>query len=117
MPLVTDAQPEDIVLPDWGEFKLAMLQNGAYQRVTDRSKNQRAVSRLESQFTAELDNWQVAAMLWQQMIAATLPEEQPLPDEVEQWRAIAQQTNMPIAFNDGGYLVPDGDGDGDGITQ
>lgn len=106
MPLVDSATPEDIVLPDWGGFKLAMLSNAAYQRVTDRSKNQRAVSRLESQFTAELDNWPVAAMLWQQMIAACVDEVQPTPAEVDEWRAIASNTNMPIEFNKAGYLLP-----------
>ena len=106
MPLVTDAQPEEIRLPDWGVFKLGMLSNAAYLRIAEATAAQRAVSRVEAFFASDQDNWPVAAMLWQQMLSGCDAEHLPTPAEVEGWRQIAAAANMPIQFSNLGYLAP-----------
>ena len=97
--------PEPIALLEWGQFKLAMLSNAAYVRVAERTTNQRSVSRIENYFTAEIENWPVAAMLWEQMIAGCIEGIGPTPEEAAGWTAIAQASNMPIEFTSDGYLV------------
>lgn len=110
MPLVENAEPEDIRLPDWGGFKVQMMSDAAYQRVADRSKNRLAVNRLESLFTSQIENWDIACLLWGQMVAACIDELRPTAAEVDKWRAISNRTNMPIEFNDSGYPSPSGKG-------
>ena len=111
MPLVENGQPEEINLPDWVSFRLAMMSNSAYQRVADRSKNRLAVNRLESLFTAQIDNWQIACVLWGQVITACLEEVQPTAAEVDEWILIADRTNMPIEFNTHGIPSPKAEGE------
>ena len=85
MPLVTNATPEPIKLPQWDIFQLGMLQNPAYQRVSDRSANRLAVNRLETFFSQHADNWEVAAGLWYQMLAGCIVEVRPTETEVTGW--------------------------------
>lgn len=106
MPVASDQTPEVVQLTDWGSFELAMLQDAAYQRVADRTANQRAVSRIELYFSTAMENWPVAAMLWHQMLSGCIPELAPTAEEAAAWSAIAQATNMPIFFNEQGYLKP-----------
>lgn len=109
MPRLTD-EPRPAESIEWGDFKLAMLQDAAYQRVCDRTSNQRAVSRIESYFTAEIENWPIAAMLWAQMIHGCIEEIWPSVAEVEAWRVIAEDCSMPIEFDEYGFLqVPTDD--------
>jgi len=110
MPLVENGQPEEIKLPNWGDFRLSMMGDATYQRVSDRSKNRLAVNRLESMFTAQIENWQVACFLWGQMVSACLEEIRPNEVEVEEWTAITKDTNIPIEFNSLGYPSPKPEG-------
>lgn len=106
MPRIERAEPQPVVLPSWGDFKLAMLRDEAYQRIVSATAAQRAVSRVESLFTAELDNWDVCSLLWRQMLMGCDPSVMPTSIEVATWRAIAFATNMPINFDEQGYLEP-----------
>lgn len=106
MPLITNAEPEPIEIPSWNDFQLAMLTNSAYQRVSDRSANTLAVNRLETFFAQQAENWPIAAMLWSQMLSGCIDEVMPTPEEIGIWDAIAQATNMPITFDENGYLQP-----------
>ena len=107
MPLAENPQSEPVVFPRWGDFNLAMLQNPAYQRVSSQSSMQRSVSRLESYFATQVDNWPVAVLFWQQMLTGCPVEKRPTTSEAAAWTVIAQQTNMPIRFNEQGYLEID----------
>ncbi|MEL7143300.1 MAG: hypothetical protein AAGL08_13880 [Cyanobacteria bacterium J06573_11] len=106
MPLVTNPEPEPIKLPNFGDFQLAMLGNATYQRVSDRSANKLAVTRIETFFAQAADTWPAAAMLWRQMVDSCIDEVKPSAAEIEAWSAIAQATNMPIIFDEKGYLQP-----------
>ena len=106
MPKVENASSEPLKLMQWGDFKLAMLNDVPYQKMAAATADQRAVSRIENFFTAEIDNWEVAALLWSQMLAGCPEAARPTAVEAGQWSAIATQTNMPIKFTDTGQLVP-----------
>lgn len=104
MPFDPDPKSVPASLPDWGAFRLAMLMNKAYQRVSVASTDQRAVSRIETYFSTETENWPIAALLWQQMMTGCPVESKPKTQEVAAWTAIAKQTNMPFSFSDSGDL-------------
>ncbi|MEL6553593.1 MAG: hypothetical protein AAFQ63_09060 [Cyanobacteria bacterium J06621_11] len=106
MPAPENATPEDISLIAWGDFKVAMLSDLAYQRVSEATAAQRAVSRIETYFAAEVENWPVAAMFWGQMVRACPTEQAPTEAEATAWNQIAAAMNMPIEFTSNGYLNP-----------
>lgn len=102
MPLDPNPKSMPVALPNWGTFRVAMLTNQAYARVIAASANQRAVSRVESYFATEVENWPIAASLWQQMMTGCPIESKPKPEEAAGWTAIAQQTSMPFSFSASG---------------
>ncbi len=104
MPLDPDPKSVPVLLPDWGAFRVAMLMNKAYQHVSVASTDQRAVSRIETAFSTEAENWPIVALFWQQMITGCAIEAKPKPQEAAAWSAIAKQTNMPFSFSDSGDL-------------
>jgi hypothetical protein len=104
MPLDPNPQSQAVKLPEWGAFKLEMLGNQAYQRLSSKSLAQRAVSRLESLFSIESENFVMASAFWQQIMRECPREFLPGADEAKTWKEIAQRTNMPISFNDEGYM-------------
>lgn len=104
MPLDLNPKSQPVALLRWGAFRTGMLSNAAYQRVSGATSMQRAVSRLESYFATEAENWPVAFMFWQQMLMGCAVEARPTAAEVAGWNQIAQQTNMPISFNAEGYM-------------
>ncbi|MEO1444792.1 MAG: hypothetical protein AAFV46_00890 [Cyanobacteria bacterium J06635_11] len=114
MPRVQNPQPEPIRQPDWGDFKLAMLGNGAYQKLSESTSSKLAVTRLETLFATQVDNWAVAQQLWQLMIGGCPEQSRPTAFEVAQWNAIAAGTQMPITFDDKGLFVPDEQEEDDG---
>ena len=107
MPAINDAQPIEIKEIRWGDFQLAMLKNSAYRRISGSTQDQISRDRFEMYVTAEHENWPMAAQLWQLMIGGLTPLTQPRPEEIEQWNSIAEQTNMPISFDESGLLVPE----------
>ncbi len=104
MPLDPDPKAQPVHLPQWGAFRVAMLSNQAYQRVAGATTQQRAVSRIESYFAVEVENWPIARLFWQQMIAACPEASRPSAEELVGWREIAKQSNMPIGFNSLGQM-------------
>jgi hypothetical protein len=103
MPL-EDPKSQPVAMPQWGAFKLAMLQNQAYGRVSAATSQQRAVSRIETYFSTEVENWPVASMFWQQMLTTCPLDKKPSAEEANVWTVIAWRTNMPIKFNAEGYM-------------
>ena len=106
MPSINNPEPEAFDLPEWGDFKLAMLSDTAYQRVSSQTSEQRSVSRTEMLFTSENENWPLAALLWGQMIGGCPEDLRPTAEESARWTQIAASTNMPIKFIDTGQLMP-----------
>jgi hypothetical protein len=104
MPLDPDPKSQPVSLPQWGAFRMAMLSNASYQRVSGATTQQRAVSRIESYFATEAENWAAARMFWQQMIAGCPASSKPSAAEAAVWTQIAQQTTMPIRFNADGQM-------------
>lgn len=95
-------------LPNWGNFRLALLSNPAYQRstlaVSSKTQGILLIQRLENATAMPEPPIAVIVMLWNGMVSS-LPKELPIAeDEVEQWRAIALATNVPLSFADNGLL-------------
>ncbi|MEM9150666.1 MAG: hypothetical protein AAGB19_09460 [Cyanobacteria bacterium P01_F01_bin.3] len=110
MPAPSEQQTEPATIQDWGGFKLGMLSNQAYQRISQASADQLSVSRLETFFSVQGEQMQVAVMLWGAMIQSCPEAVRPSALEVGQWRAISRATNMPIEFDDNGLLKAANDG-------
>ena len=106
MPLVPNPQSEPVTFPNWGDFKLAMHTNEAYQRCSTSSANRLTVNRLESLFTSQIENWEVAAQLWNHMLEGCPSEVLPTAEEAAAWTQIASTNNMPIQFTETGQLTP-----------
>jgi hypothetical protein len=104
MPLDNNPVQQPVRLPQWGAFRMAMLTNQAYQRISKASVDHRAVTRLESYFAIEADQWQTGAMFWRQILEGCPKESLPTVKEAEGWALLANQTNMPISFNPQGYM-------------
>lgn len=104
MPLFSNPESTPDRPIEWGVFRMAMLSNAAYQRVSGATSVQRSVSRLESYFATEAENWAVARMFWQQMIAGCPQAALPSAEEVATWNQIATQANMPLGFNANGQM-------------
>lgn len=94
---------------EWEAFNLGMLKDQAYQRVTQTTANQRAVTRLETAFSTAAEEWGLMSQLWGQMLVDTPLSAQPTADEIESWRAIARSAGMPLAFDEQGFLMPTDD--------
>ncbi|MEM9148929.1 MAG: hypothetical protein AAGB19_00460 [Cyanobacteria bacterium P01_F01_bin.3] len=103
MPKATE-EPKPVELPDWGAFQVAMFTNQAYQRVSQASAAQLAVTRLETFFSIQGEEWPVAVQLWGLMMTGVAGTTRPTVAEVEGWNAIATRTHMPIQFSDTGRL-------------
>lgn len=106
MPRATEP-PKDDNLPEWGEFQLAMLNNAGYQKISNATSNQVARSRFEVYCSQQVENWPVAAQLWELMIGGLPKLSQPFAEEIRQWNEIAQETNMPFVFDKDGLLKPE----------
>lgn len=104
MPAPSERKTEPAILEDWGSFKLGMLQNQAYQRVSQASTDKLSVSRIETFFSIQGEELQAAVMLWEAMMKGVEEEVRPSAFEAGQWRAIARATHMPITFNEEGFL-------------
>lgn len=104
MPAPDKPQVEPAVLEDWGGFKVAMLQNQAYATISELSREQAAVRRLETFFSVQGEQLEVAVGLWKLMINGLPEDERPNAFDVGQWRAITRATHMPITFDDEGLL-------------
>lgn len=100
-----DGAARPAVITDWGDFQLAMLRDEAYQRVVSATAAQRAVSRIETAFSSEVDDWNVVSLIWRQMLMGCEVAVMPTAEEIAMWRAIAFATNMPITFDEKGYLL------------
>ena len=108
MPAVENAQPQEIRDLHWNDFQLQMLMNAGYQKLSNATRSQIARSRFEAYIVQKVENWPIAAQLWQLMLGGLSELEQPLSEDIEQWNEIARLTNMPIHFNENGLLVPEG---------
>jgi hypothetical protein len=100
MPLDPTNQSVPVALPQWGAYRLAMLTNQAYQRVSGATSDQRAVSRIEAYFSTEVENWPIAKILWGQMMVGCPVAAKPSTAEAGGWTVLAEKTNMPFSFND-----------------
>ena len=108
MPAIENAQPQDIRDLNWNEYQVLMMQNAGYQKLSNATASQVARSRFEAYIVQKVENWPIAAQLWQLMIGGLSELEQPLSEEIGQWNEIARLTNMPVHFNENGLLVPEG---------
>lgn len=104
MPLVENPQPIREMDIDWGAYRIAMLQDSAYQRVTALTTDQRSVGRIETFFAIEAEQWPIAIALWEQMITGCPDEAMPTAAEAVQWENIASTNAMPISFDESGAM-------------
>ena len=104
MPQIENADPEAIALADWGQFKLEMLQDDAYNRVSGASDS--VISRrIETFFAIRGEALGTAKHLWAGLILKCPIDKRPTLLEVQQWREMAERAEMPISFDDNGYLT------------
>ena len=103
MPAPKKAIVESAEVADWGTFKIAMLSDEAYQRVSQLS-DKLTVGRVETFFSIEGEEIEIAVHLWKLMIQAVPEAQRPVSTEVERWKAITRATHMPITFDDHGLL-------------
>lgn len=104
MPAPKDRKLEPANTADWGSFKVAMLTDAAYQRASNLSKDPLSVTRLETFFSVQGETLAVAVQLWAAMMKDMPTAGVPTTTNVAKWNAIAQQTHMPITFNEEGFL-------------
>lgn len=95
---------EPIILPpDWAGFRLNMIQDGAYQRVTAAASatttGNLAVQRLEISISVTDPQPNVIAVLWAVFMNEVPEADRPNADEVYQWSVIAANNNMPFRFD------------------
>ena len=108
MPAPEEKVIESAAFADWGEFKIAMLSDEAYQRVSQLS-DKLTVSRVELFFSVEGEQLGLAVQLWVWMIQAVPEAQRPNASEAGRWKAIARAAHMPITFDEEGLLKVIGD--------
>jgi len=99
-----DRVPQPANSPDWSAFKVAMLSDASYQRVSTVAENQLSVGRLETFFSIQGGDLAIAVKLWELMISSVPDSMQPVADEAAVWAAIADKNDMPITFDSIGLL-------------
>lgn len=92
-------------LADWADFKLKMLSNSAYQRVSNACADALAVGRVETFFAVQGDALGLIVQLWGLMLSQCPKEALPTAPESAQWEKIAQDASMPISFADSGQMT------------
>ena len=105
MPTGDNAVSEPISFPEWGDFKVGMLRNAAYMRVS-RAADEFWRTKVETFFSIQGEELGEAQQLWGAMLQSCPEEQRPTSEEAEQWNQIAASTDMPIKFTETGQLVP-----------
>lgn len=103
MPKIT-RQAEPAQLPDWGTFKVQMFSDAAYRRVSAACPEPLIISRLETFFAIQGDEYGLAMQLWGGMIQLCPADKRPTAAEATQWEQIASTNDMPIKFTETGQL-------------
>ncbi|MFK8182316.1 MAG: hypothetical protein AB8B99_03000 [Phormidesmis sp.] len=105
MALIENPVSEPIVFPDWGAFKLAMLSDAAYQRVSG-SAAEIWRTRAETFFAIQGEELGEVVQLWGAMLTSCPEEQRPTQAEAARWAEIAEGAEMPITFDEKGFLKP-----------
>jgi hypothetical protein len=95
----TPPEPE----PDWLGFRIAILQDPAYQALTG-SANSLNVSRLETEIREQDTYLQILPLLWSQLVSSA--QNVPVSDDYQRWNSIAEISNIPIRWTEDGELTP-----------
>lgn len=103
MPRVENATPEPVELPDWGDFKVQMFSDAAYQRVSKASDTQ-TVARIETFFAVQGSEYPMVVQLWQGMLFYCPEAKRPTAGEAAIWGEIASANSMPFEFDELGQL-------------
>ena len=94
--------------PDWSGFRVAMLKNSGYQRITlaaNLDNNGRlAVTRVETAMSMDSPNLQVIEVLWEMVITALPPLSKPTATEIGQLNALATANSIPFSFKADGKI-------------
>lgn len=95
--------------PDWGSFRVAMLSNAAYRRITLLASATPAgslsVQRVENIMAMDSPNLSVLAVMWEQVLAQIPVINKPTSAEVSQWNTIAAAHRMPFTFGGDGKML------------
>lgn len=94
--------------PDWSAFRVAMLKNSGYQRITlaaNLDNNGRlAVTRVETAMAMDSPNLQVIEALWEMVITALPPLSKPTATEIGQLNALTTANYIPFTFKSDGKI-------------
>jgi hypothetical protein len=91
-------------LPDYLSFRMAMLRDSGYDRVTLAS-NVLRVTRLETAVAQNPPELPVVAAMWEAIIQELT--EKPKAAEIESWNTIASDNNVPLKFDKDGKMILD----------
>lgn len=94
-------EPDPPIFPNYLEFRVAMLQNPAYDRVTLASNILR-VTRMETAISQNPPELSIVATMWGVLIDELAVK--PTTVEVKGWNAIAKATNVPLTFGKDGKM-------------
>ncbi|WP_445634596.1 hypothetical protein NSTC745_06418 [Nostoc sp. DSM 114161] len=109
--VVGETEVDDFIAPNWSAAKIAFLSDAGYQRITLQTTKILAVTRLE---TAVVDyaggmepTYPLFKNFWDAIIAGlAIP---PTIQEINNWKAIATNTNMKFTFAADGTMILLGD--------
>lgn len=89
----------------WGFFMEALATNEAYQRMSRQTRDYAALVRLELFFLETYrTHWENVFGFWNVVMEATPAEALPGPDEVAELNRIANEANMPLGFDERGFM-------------
>lgn len=95
--------------PDMLNFRMAMLSDPGYLRVTGLSAGTLPgmlnVTRLESALTFDVPYWVVVQAFWWQIVASLPEASRPTAAEIANWNDICNQWRVPIGFSSDGFLT------------
>lgn len=90
--------------PDWQKFRLAMVDDVAYNAIAKAHSGNAA--RVENAISFDVPNLPMVTKLWNMMIAEipVLATYKPKAADVQRWTAIASSSNVPITYNSDGTM-------------
>lgn len=102
IPLLSAGVGTNASIPDYLSFRMAMLQDAGYDRITIAS-NVLRVTRLETAVAQNPPELPVVVMMWGVIIEELT--EKPKAAEIKAWNAIASSCNVPIKFGKDGKMI------------
>jgi hypothetical protein len=93
--------PEPLPQPDYLGFRVGMLRDAGYDRVTLAS-NVLRVTRMETAVSQNPPELPIVAAMWGVLIDEL--SDKPTAAEIKSWNAIASSTNVPLTFGKNGKM-------------